>query len=118
MSEGAPCIDLLKRGCRIKVVRRSTITWLGKPTVLKIKYKFQIDNVWWSLWAEIPHHATRAEIFRIVVIKINAWSSLFLNLETNLILCLYPEKCVHSTNQSGISEVGKFKIQKQERRAF
>ena len=34
-----------------------------------------------------------AENFRIVDIKINAWSSLFLNLETNLVLYMYPEKC-------------------------
>ena len=27
-------------------------------------------------------------------IEINAWSSFFLNLETNLILYLYPEKCI------------------------
>ena len=35
----------------------------------------------------------------MVDIEINAWSSLFLNLETNLILCLYPEKCI-KLNQS------------------
>ena len=32
-------------------------------------------------------------------IEINAWSSLFLNIETNLILYLYPEKCI-KFNQS------------------
>ena len=40
-----------------------------------------------------------AENFRMVDIEINAWSSLFLNLETNLILHLYPEKCI-KFNQS------------------
>ena len=30
----------------------------------------------------------------MVDIEINAWSSLFLNLMTNLILFLYPEKCI------------------------
>ena len=30
----------------------------------------------------------------MVDIEINAWSSLFLNLKTNLILYLYPEKCM------------------------
>ena len=32
-------------------------------------------------------------------IEINAWSSLFLNIKTNLILYLYPEKCI-KFNQS------------------
>ena len=41
----------------------------------------------------------RAENFRMVDIEINAWSSLFLNIETNLILYLYSEKCIKS-NQS------------------
>ena len=31
----------------------------------------------------------------MVDIEIIAWSSLFLNLETNLILYLYPEKCIN-----------------------
>ena len=44
----------------------------------------------------------------MVDIKINAWSSLILNLETNLILYLYPEKCIKSTNQSRVSEAGNF----------
>ena len=42
----------------------------------------------------------------MVDIEINAWSSLFLNLKTNLILYLYPEKCI-KLNQS---EAGKFEI--------
>ena len=33
---------------------------------------------------------TWAENFKTVDIEINAWSSLFLNIETNLILYLYP----------------------------
>ena len=37
--------------------------------------------------------------FRMVDIEINAWSSLFLDLETKLILYLYPEKCM-KFNQS------------------
>ena len=37
---------------------------------------------------------------------INAWFSLLFNLETNLILNLYPEKCI-KFNQS---EAGKFYI--------
>ena len=36
----------------------------------------------------------RAGNFRMVNIKIYAWSSLLLNLKTNLILYLYPEKCI------------------------
>ena len=48
--------------------------------------------------------------FGMVDIEINAWSSLFLNLETNLILYLYSEKCIKSTNQSLVSEAGKFEI--------
>ena len=32
---------------------------------------------------------SRAENFRMVDIEINAWSSLFLNIKTNLILYLY-----------------------------
>ena len=43
-------------------------------------------------------------------IEINAWSSLFVNFEINLILSLYPEKCINSTNQSSVLETGKFKI--------
>ena len=35
-----------------------------------------------------------AENLRMVDIEINAWSSLFHNIETNLILYLYPEKCI------------------------
>ena len=40
-----------------------------------------------------------AEHFRMVDIEINAWSSLFLNIETNLILYLYTEKFI-KFNQS------------------
>ena len=46
----------------------------------------------------------------MVNFEINAWSSLFLNLETNLILYLYPEKLYNSTNQNRVSEAGKFEI--------
>ena len=46
----------------------------------------------------------------MVDIKINAWSSLFFNIETNLILYLYPEKCINSTNQSRVYEADKFEI--------
>ena len=35
-----------------------------------------------------------AEYFRMVDIEVNLRSSLFLNLTTNLILYLYPEKCI------------------------
>ena len=39
----------------------------------------------------------------MVDIEINAWSSLFLNIETNLILNLYPEKCIKfNQSESGI----------------
>ena len=41
----------------------------------------------------------RAENFRMVDIEINAWSSLLFNLETKLILYLYPEKFI-KFNQS------------------
>ena len=44
----------------------------------------------------------------MVDIEINAWSSLLLYLETNLIVCLYLKKC--TKNQSRISEAGKLKI--------
>ena len=43
-------------------------------------------------------------------IDINAWSSLFFNLETNLIFYLYPEKFINSTNQSRVLEAGNFEI--------
>ena len=36
---------------------------------------------------------------RMVDTEIDAWSSLFLNIKTNLILALYPEKCI-KFNQS------------------
>ena len=35
---------------------------------------------------------TRAENFRMVDIEINSWASIYLKIETNLILYLYPEK--------------------------
>ena len=41
----------------------------------------------------------RAENFRMANIEINACFSLFLNIETNLLLYLYPEKCI-KFNQS------------------
>ena len=52
-----------------------------------------------QLWSEEDFQATWAGNFRMVDIEINAWSSLFLNLETNLILYLYHEKCI-KFNQS------------------
>ena len=47
----------------------------------------------------------------MVDIEINAWFSLFLNIETNLILYLYPENCI-KLNQSElrIYEADKFEI--------
>ena len=44
----------------------------------------------------------------MVDIEINAWSSRFLNIETNLIFYLYPEKFINSTNQSRVLETLKF----------
>ena len=48
-------------------------------------------------WFQI--HVCWVGSYRMVDIKINAWSSIFLNLETNLILYLYPVKCL-KFNQS------------------
>jgi len=55
---------------------------------------FSLKNfIWWIkkflgvFWCSLNW----AENFRMMDIKINACSSLFLSLETNLILCLYPE---------------------------
>ena len=46
---------------------------------------------------------SRAENFKMVDIEINAWSSFFLNLKTNLILYLYQEKCIKfNQSESGI----------------
>ena len=50
----------------------------------------------WPVPLRIVFNVTR---FRMVDIEINASSSLFLNLETNLILYLHPEKCI-KFNQS------------------
>jgi len=52
-----------------------------------------------SLSRETTNWKIRAGNFRMVDIEINAWSTLFLNLETNLILYLYPEMCI-KLNQS------------------
>ena len=52
----------------------------------------------------------RAENFRIVDIEINAWSSHFLNIKTDVILYLYPEKSYNSTNQSRVYKADKFEI--------
>ena len=41
-------------------------------------------------------------------IEINAWSSFFITLKINLIFSLHPKSVKHSTNQSGVSEAGKF----------
>ena len=63
---------------------------------------FSLKNfIWWIkkflgvFWCSLNW----AENFRMMDIKINACSSLFLSLETNLILCLYPEKWI-KFNQS------------------
>jgi len=53
---------------------------------------------------------TRAENFRMVDFEINARSSLFLNIETNLILYLYPEKCIKFNQPSCVYEADKFEI--------
>ena len=50
----------------------------------------------------------RAGNFRLVDIEINAWSSLFLNLETNLILHL--EKYIKFNQSESCREAGKFEI--------
>ena len=50
---------------------------------------------------------TWAENFRMVDIEINAWSSLFPNIKTNLIMYLYPEKCINVNNPY---EADKFEI--------
>ena len=47
----------------------------------------------------------------MVDIKINAWFSFFLNIEANLILYLYPEKCIKFNSiQSRMCEADKFEI--------
>ena len=46
----------------------------------------------------------------MVDIEINAWSSLFLNIETNLILYLLLKSVQNSTNQSRINEADKVEI--------
>ncbi len=53
---------------------------------------------------------SRAENFRMVDIKIYAWSSLFLNIENNLILYLYPEKCIKFNQSERIYEADNFEI--------
>ena len=50
-----------------------------------------------------------SENFRMGDIEINALSSLFLNLETKLILYLYPEKCIQF-NQLGFRSSYYFRI--------
>ena len=53
----------------------------------------------------------RAENFRMADIKINAWSSLFPFIESNLILHLYPEKCIKfNQSESCIYRAEKFNI--------
>ena len=47
----------------------------------------------WSRDSQTENSDSWTENFRMVVIEINAWSSLFLIIETNLILYLYHEKC-------------------------
>ena len=66
-----------------------------------------------ALWFKkgILSDQVRAENFRIVDIEIDAWSSLFLNVEANLILYLYPEKCIKFNSiQSRMCEADKFEI--------
>ena len=47
----------------------------------------------------------------MVDIEINAWSSLFHNIETKPILYLYPEKCIESIQSwSRVYEADKFEI--------
>ena len=47
----------------------------------------------------------------MVDIELNAWPSLFLNIETNLILYLYPEKFIKFNQlQSRVYEADKFEI--------
>ena len=46
----------------------------------------------------------------MVDIEINAWSSLFHNIETNLILYLYPEKCIKFNQSDRVYEADKFEI--------
>ena len=53
---------------------------------------------------------TRAENFRMVDFEINARSSLFLNIETNLILYLYPEKCIKFNQSERIYEADNFEM--------
>ena len=53
---------------------------------------------------------SRAENFRMVDIKIYAWSSLFLNIENNLILYLYPEKCIKFNQSERIYEADNFEM--------
>ena len=56
--------------------------------LIHIFYLDSLLEVFNKLWAE-----------SMMDIEINAWSFLLLNFETNLILCLYPEKCI-KFNQS------------------
>ena len=69
----------------------------------------------------IKNRLHRAGNFRKVDIEINAWSSLFLNIETNLILYLYLEKCMKFKVTYRVSEAEKilnfalFKINIQKR---
>ena len=52
-----------------------------------------------------------AENCRIVDTKINAWSSLFLNIVTNLILYLYPEKFIKfNQSESSYQKPGNLKF--------
>ena len=45
-------------------------------------------------WSGKLYWAMIAGNFKMVDIEINAWCSLFLNIETNLNLYLHPEKCM------------------------
>ena len=71
----------------------NTIQWFIRNISLKINFNF-LHSSFLKFQKLI-----RAGNFRMVNIEINAWSTLFLNLQTNLIL--YPEKCI---------KAGKFEI--------
>ena len=61
----------------------------------KCKFKkYTLDRSKWVREWSHSENWTRAENFRMVDIEINAWSSLFPIIENNLILYLYPKKCI------------------------
>ena len=56
-----------------------------------ILYSRNLDGINVKFWFFLLN---RAENFRMVDIEISAWSSHFLNIKTNIILYLYPEKSI------------------------